>query len=159
MRGTIKMAGITSQKKDGDQPKKTDGQFWANIIWRNIDEALNSGDETKSLSWLAENCGFVSKFIYYNRNKMTDFSMSILVRIANVLKVNVSDLISVPMAQLSSSRYLIETEEPFGEIKRSNYLFFLSSMIPKLSVTRQKAVLETVLSFYDTSLEEIREGK
>lgn len=159
MRGTIKMAGITSQKKDGDQPKKTDGQFWANIIWRNIDEALNSGDETKSLSWLAENCGFVSKFIYYNRNKMTDFSMSILVRIANVLKVNVSDLISVPMAQYSSSRYLLETEEQFGEINRNNYLYVLSSLIPKLSETRQKAILETVLSFYDTSLEEIRGGK
>ena len=136
--------------------KNTDGEYWASVIWKNIDLYLDEKSKEHDLAWLAENSGFASKVIYYNRHKLTDFSMSSLLRVANTLGVNVSDLLAAPAAAYTSSKYLVETEEHLGKLNKDNYLYILSTLIPKLSVTRQKAILETILSFYDTSLEEIR---
>ena len=79
-------------------------------------------------------------------------------RIAKTLGVNVSDLLAVPAATYTSSKYLVETEDCFRELDKDNYLAVLSTLLPKLSATRQKAILEIILSYYDTSLEGIREA-
>lgn len=136
--------------------KNTDGEYWAGVIWKNIDLHLDEKSKDHDLAWLAENSGFASKVIYYNRHKLTDFSMSSLLRVANTLGVNVSDLLVAPAAAYTSSKYLVETEEHLGKLDKDNYLYIISTLLPKLSSTRQKTILQTILSFYDTSLEEIR---
>lgn len=141
---------------ENDVQKMTEGNYWSGVIWKNIDLYLNEKSKEHDLAWLSENAGFASKVIYYNRYKLTDFSMSSLLRIAKTLGVNVSDLLAAPVASYTSRKYLIETEEPFEKLDKDNYLYILSTLIPKLSLTRQKAILETILSYYDTSTEEIR---
>ena len=141
---------------ENDTQKKTEAHYWSSVIWKNIDLYLNEKSKEHDLAWLSENSGFASKVIYYNRYKLTDFSMSSLLRIAKTLGVSVSDLLAAPAATYASSKYLVETEEHYGKLDKDNYLYILSTLIPKLSVTRQKAILETILSFYDTSTEEIR---
>ena len=136
--------------------KNTDGEYWSGVIWKNIDLHLDERSKEHDLAWLAENSGISSKVIYYNRHKLTDFSMSSLLRVANTLGVNVSDLLATPTAAYTSSKYLIETEEHLGALDNDNYLYILSTLIPKLSMKRQRAILEAILSFFDTSLEEIR---
>ena len=124
----------------------------SSVIWENVDRYLD--EQNKDLAWLADNCGFNNHLALYNlRSKRTMMSMTLVARIAKVLGVNISNLCAIPVIEAKSARYLVD--EVIEGTDSNNSIALLSTYIPKLSKTRQKLVLETILSFFDTTLDEL----
>jgi len=130
-------------------------QKLTNIIWENIDRLLK--EQKRDYKWLAEKTGVNPTLYYGSKYRNTDFSVDRIVQISEALGVSVASLCVVPEKQFSSEKFLVASGSV--DVDEQDYLSVFINYLPQLSLDRQRAIYEIMLSFFNTSTQELRSHK